>query len=122
MNAFDASNASTSSSRRSRSSPLAIRRAAGVFRTTNALSTSAGSAGIRAWRAARWALAASERSARRLRPEAPYRDPRDHQLVGGPRRGREGRGVEFGERTLGFVDAPGQEEAPDLEMPRMRGV
>ena len=71
---------------------------------------------------ARGALGASERSARRLRPEAPDRDPRDHQLVGGPRRGREGRGVELGERTLGLVDAPDQEEAPDLEIPRMRGV
>ena len=71
---------------------------------------------------ARGALGPSERSARRLRPEAPHRDPRDHQLVGGPRRGREGRGVELGERTLGLVDAPDQEEAPDLEIPRMRGV
>src|ERR671910_432314 len=62
------------------------------------------------------------RGARRLRPEAPHRDPRDHQLVGGPRRGREGRGVELSERTLGLVEAPDQEEAPDLEIPRMRGV
>src|SRR5713101_2870010 len=71
---------------------------------------------------ARGALGPSERSARRLRPEAPHRDPRDHQLVGGRRRGREGRGVELGERTLGLVEAPDQEEAPDLEIPRMRGV
>ena len=32
------------------------------------------------------------------------------------------RGFELGERTLGFVEAPDQEEAPDLEIPRMRGV
>ena len=71
---------------------------------------------------ARGALGPSERSARRLRPEAPHRDPRDHQLVDGSRRGRKGRGVELGERTLGLVDAPDQEEAPDLEIPRIRGV
>ena len=70
----------------------------------------------------RCALGPSERSARRLRPEASNRDPRDHQLVGGSRRGRERRGVDLGERTLGFVDAPDQEEAPDLEIPRVRGV
>ncbi len=28
----------------------------------------------------------------------------------------------MGERTLGLVEAPDQEEAPDLETPRMRGV
>ena len=71
---------------------------------------------------ARCALGPSERRARRLRPEAPHRDPRDYQLVDGSRRGREGRGVELGERTLGLVDAPDQEEAPDLEIPRIRGV
>jgi hypothetical protein len=42
--------------------------------------------------------------------------------VGGPRRGREGRRVEVGELTFGRVEAPDQEEAPDLEIPRMRGV
>src|SRR5213083_2668882 len=62
-NAFDASNASTSSSRRSRSSPLVIRRAAGVFRTRSAPSTSAVRAGIRAWRAARSARASAARAA-----------------------------------------------------------
>src|SRR5439155_24079195 len=46
----------------SRSSPLAIRRAAGVFRTRNALSTSAVSAGIRARRAARSARASAARA------------------------------------------------------------
>ena len=77
---------------------------------------------------ARGARGPSERSARRLRPKASHRDSRDHQLVGGPRRGREGHAIERGarvrliERTLGIVDAPDQEEAPDLEMPRMRGV
>ncbi len=71
---------------------------------------------------ARGALGSSERSARRLRPEAPHRDPRNDQLVGGPRRGRKGRGVELRERTLGLVEAPDQEQAPDLEIPRMRGV
>ena len=71
---------------------------------------------------ARGALGPSESSARRLRPKASHRDPRNHQLVGGPQRGREGRGVELGERTLGLVKAADQEQAPDLEIPRMRGI
>ena len=48
--------------------------------------------------------------------------PGNDQLVGGPRRRREGRGVEPGERALGLVEAADQEQAPDLEMPRMRGI
>jgi len=68
------------------------------------------------------AFGPSERSARRLRPQASNRDPCDHQLAGGPGRGREQRGVELGERALGFVDAPDQQQAPDLEIPRVRGV
>jgi len=43
-------------------------------------------------------------------------------LLIGPRRGREGRGVERGERMLGLIEAADQEEAPDLESPRMRGI
>ncbi len=70
----------------------------------------------------RCALGPGERRARRLRPEASDRDPRDHQLIGGPRRRRERRGIEPGERALGFVDAPDQEEAPTLEISRVRGV
>src|ERR1700675_2111047 len=42
--------------------------------------------------------------------------------MGGPRRGREGRGVELGERTLRLVEVPDQEEAPDRQIPRMRGI
>ena len=91
-----------------------------MFRTRDALSTSAVSAGIPA--CARGALGPGERRARRLRPQASHRDPRNDQLVGGPQRGREGRGVELGERALGLVEAPDQEQAPDLEIPRMRGV
>ena len=71
---------------------------------------------------ARGALGPSERRARRLRPQAPHRDARDDQLVGGSQCGRERRGIEGGERTLGLVEAADQEQAPDLEMPRMRGV
>ena len=88
-------------------------------RARDAPSTSAVSAGIRV---ARGAPGPGERRARRLRPETPHRDPRDHELVDGLRRRREGRGVEPGERALGLGDAPDQEEAPDLEMPRVRGV
>jgi hypothetical protein len=35
---------------------------------------------------------------------------------------REGRGVELGEPTLGLVEVPDQEQAPDLEIARMGGV
>ena len=48
--------------------------------------------------------------------------PGDDQLVDGPRRGREGRGIERGEHALGLVEAPDQKQAPDLEMARMRGI
>ena len=68
------------------------------------------------------AFGPNERRTRRFCPEATDRDSRDHQLVGGPRRGRKRRGVEIGERTLGLVDASDQEKAPDLEIPRMCGV
>ena len=63
-----------------------------------------------------------ERSARHFGPNASHRDPRNDQLVGGPRGGRERRRIERRERTLGLVEAPDHEKAPDLEMPRMRGV
>ena len=42
--------------------------------------------------------------------------------MGGPRCGREGRGVELGEPGLGLVEAPDQKKAPDLEIARMGGV
>jgi hypothetical protein len=57
-----------------------------------------------------------------VRSEASYGNPRRHQFVGGPQRGRHGRGVEFGQRPLGLIEAPDQVEAPDREIPRMRGV
>jgi hypothetical protein len=69
---------------------------------------------------ARCALGPCERSARPLRPKVPHRDPRHHELVDNSRRGREGRGVKLGERTLGLVDAPNEEEAPGPEIPRIR--
>ena len=58
----EASSASTSSSRRGCSSPGAIRRAAGALRTMAVLSTSAVSAGMPAWRAARSASASALRA------------------------------------------------------------
>ncbi len=42
--------------------------------------------------------------------------------MGSPRRRREGRGVEPGEDLLGLVEAADQEQAPDLESPRMLGI
>ena len=38
------------------------------------------------------------------------------QLVRGPRRRRERRRIELGERALGFVQAPDQQQAPDAEI------
>ena len=73
-------------------------------------------------RVARCTLGPGERRARRLRSEATDRDPRGHQLVHSPRRGREGCGVEPGEGMLRLRDPPDQDEAPDFEIPRMRGV
>ena len=64
----------------------------------------------------------NERGARRLRPQASHRDPRNDQLVGGPRCGREGRGVELGEPVLCLVEAADQKKAPDLKISCMRGV
>jgi hypothetical protein len=71
---------------------------------------------------ARGALSPRERSVRGFRLEAAHRDPRDDQFVGGSLRGWEGRGIELGKQTLGLVEAPDQEEAPDFKIPRMRGV
>ena len=73
-------------------------------------------------RLARGLFRPSERSARRLCPKAPNRDSRYHQLVGGPQRGWERRGIEPSERALGLVEATDQEQAPDLEILRMRGI
>jgi hypothetical protein len=42
--------------------------------------------------------------------------------VGGPRCRREGRRVELREHPLDLVEAADQQETPNLEMPRMRGV
>jgi len=73
-------------------------------------------------RLARGALGPSKRSARRLDPNASHRDPRNGQFVGGPRRRRERRRIERGQRMLGLVETANEQKAPDLEMPRMRGV
>ena len=59
----DENNASTSSSKSGRSSPRAIRRAAGRCRSWDALFTSAVNAGIPASRAERWARAIAARAA-----------------------------------------------------------
>ena len=54
--------------------------------------------------------------------EPAHRDSRNHQLVGSPRRRWERRGIELGERSLGFVNVSDQEEAPHLQVPCVRGV
>jgi hypothetical protein len=71
---------------------------------------------------ARSTLGPDERGTGRLGAEASYRNPRDDQLVGGPRRGWKERGVEPGERTLGFIEVSDQEKTPGREIPRVRGV
>ena len=120
MSAFDASSASTSSSSSGRSSPLAIRRAAGVSSTRDALSTSAVSAGMRA--VARGVLGPRERGTRRLRPETPHRRSPQPPARGWPSTRGERRGIESRERPLGLVEAADQQQAPYLEIPGMRGV
>jgi hypothetical protein len=42
--------------------------------------------------------------------------------VSGPRRGREECRVEFGQRTVGLVETPDQEQTPDFKIPRMRCI
>ena len=63
-----------------------------------------------------------ERRACRPVRDASHRDAGDDELVGGPRRRRERRRVELGQRPLGFVQAPDQQQAPDAEIARVRGV
>ena len=64
---------------------------------------------------ARGALRPGERRARRPRPQAPHRDPRHDQLVGGTQCRRQGRGVEPAKRTLGLLEAADQQQAADCE-------
>ncbi len=72
--------------------------------------------------ASRAARSARASAARAVFVRRRLRDPRNGELVSGPRRGQQGRRVELGEPPLGRVEAPDQEETPDLEMERMRGV
>jgi hypothetical protein len=120
--------------RRRRSTPAALRppRAGGVAprhgdqarggraQDKDALSTSAVSAGIRAWRAARSARASAARAAfvRRRRIAIPATTSSWAVLDAGGK----GAGSSSASVTLGLVEAPDQEEAPDLEIPRVRGV
>ena len=118
--AFDACNASTSSSSRALLAARDQARRRRARARAGALSTSAISAGMPASRAAR--SRPGQRRARRLRAQAAHGDARDHQLVRGPRRRRQRRGVEPGQRALGLVETADQQQAPDLEMARMGGV
>ena len=68
------------------------------------------------------ALGTPERLARRLRPQAAHRQPGDDQLMGGSRRRRQRCRVKFGQLPFGLRQAADQQEMPDLEMPRMRGI
>jgi hypothetical protein len=42
--------------------------------------------------------------------------------MGSPQRRREKRGVEVGESTFGFIEAPDQEKASNLEIPGVRSI
>jgi hypothetical protein len=68
------------------------------------------------------ALRPDKRSMCRLRPEAPHRDPCNHQLVRGPQRGREARRIELGDGTFRLVDAPEEEKASNFEIAGVGGV
>ena len=106
---------------RGRSSPRVMRRAAGVStRTTVRVRPSPASRNTCVVRGA----PGPERARRGPSPiqEASHRDSRDDQFVRGPRRGREGRGVEFGQTVFGFIEARRSEQPAELEMPRMRRV
>ncbi|MFL5252633.1 MAG: hypothetical protein ACJ8AI_07025 [Rhodopila sp.] len=70
----------------------------------------------------RGVLCPDEGSARRSGPQAPHCDSRNDQRVRGLRRGREGRGIEPSKHTLGGIEVPNQQQAPGLEIPRMRGI
>ena len=63
-----------------------------------------------------------QRRARRLGVQPAHRDPRDRELVRRPRRRREGRGVEPGQRALGLVEAADQQQAADFQVARVGGV
>ena len=47
---------------------------------------------------------------------------REDQLVDGPQRRRQQRGIEACERTTGLVEPPEEQEAARSEISRMRGV
>jgi hypothetical protein len=67
-------------------------------------------------------LGPRERCTRGFRPEAPHRNARNHEFVGGPRCGRERRRIEIGEHSLRVIQPPYEQETPDLEIPRIGGV
>ena len=67
-------------------------------------------------------LGLDKRIARRFRPQAPHRDPRDHELVGSPQSRRQGRGIELRQRAFSLVELSDQQKTPNLEMLRVRGV
>ena len=75
-------------------------------------------AGLRARRCSARASAARAALVRRRRIAIPATTSSWAALDAGGKR----RGVELGERALGLVEAADQEQAPDLEIPRMRGV
>ena len=72
--------------------------------------------------APRGALGPGECRARRLRPKAADRDAGDDQLAGGPHRRRQWCRLWPGQRLLGLVEAADQQQAPNLEISRVRGV
>ena len=91
--AFEASSASTSSSRRGRSSPCAIRRATGVSRTAKRLLDLGGERGNA--RPARGLLGAGESGVRFAGADAPHRNPGKRELMDGAQRRRQRREIDL---------------------------
>ena len=71
---------------------------------------------------ARGAAGTCERGPCSLDTQAPHRNARRDQFVGGARCRRQRCGIEVLEQVLRLVKATYQEQTPDREMPRMRGV
>jgi hypothetical protein len=63
-----------------------------------------------------------QRSPSFFRSQAPHCNSCNHELVEGPRRGREKSRIEVTEHTLCLIEVPDQKEAPDLKIASESGV
>src|SRR5690606_26636274 len=65
---------------------------------------------------------AGERLMRRVRPQAPYGDSCNHQVMRGGQRRRQAGLATCAKRTLSVVDAPNEKQASGFEISRMSRV